>query len=132
MGNRPYPLDGILSFPAPPVIAFDAHVLQWTLDDAPPDGFARHHIKEASFFGVDRWSVDLVLQGTAAVEPLTVNFVGIDESAMWPAKKKTDLEAGNGHATMDLFERLDGWLTRETHGKVDAMLLATVGGAVRV
>jgi hypothetical protein len=115
------------------VIAFDAHVLRWTLDDDPPDGYARHHIKEASFFGVDRWSIDLVLQGTAAVEPLTVNFMGIDESAMWPAKKKKgNVEAGNGHATMDLFERLDGWLTRETHGKVDAMLLATIGGVVRV
>jgi hypothetical protein len=118
------------------VIAFDAHVLQWTLDDAPPDGYERHHIKEASYFGVDRWSVDLVLQGTAATEPLTVNFVGIDESAMWPAKKKAaELEAlssGKSHAIMDLFEKLDGWLMRETHGKVDVMLLATVGGVVRV
>jgi hypothetical protein len=118
------------------VIAFDAHVLRWTLDDAPPNGFARHHIKEASYFGVDRWSVDLVLQGTAATEPLTVNFIGIDESAMWPAKKKAaELEAlrsGHGHAIMGLLEKLDGWLLRETQGKVDAMLLATVGGVVRV
>jgi hypothetical protein len=117
------------------VIAFDAHVLQWTLDDPPPDGYARHHIKEASYFGVDRWSVDLVLQGPAAAEPLTINFIGIDESAMWPAKKKkavADLGSGNGHEIMDLFEKLDGWLMRETHGKVDVMLLATVGGIIRV
>ncbi len=117
------------------VIAFDAHVLRWTLDDAPPDGYARHHIKEASFFGVDRWSVDVVLQGTAATEPLTINFIGIDESAMWPAKKKkaaSGLSSGNDHEIMDLFEKLDGWLMRETHGKVDVMLLTTVGGVVRV
>ena len=87
------------------VIAFDAHVLQWTLDDAPPDGYARHHIKEASFFGVDRWSVDLVLQGPAATEPLTVNFIGIDESGMWPAKKAASaLSSGNNsYAVMDMF-----------------------------
>jgi len=117
------------------VIAFDAHVLQWTLDDAPPDGYARHHIKEASFFGVDRWSVDLVLQGPAATEPLTINFIGIDESGMWPAKNQTAGARSSGnasHATMDMFERLDDWLTRETHGRVDTMLLATVGGVVRV
>lgn len=116
------------------MIAFDAHVLRWTLDDAPPDGYARHHIKEASFFGVDRWSVDLVLQGKAATEPLTINFIGIDESAMWPAKKKkaADSSSGNGHEIMDLFEKLDGWLERKTHRNVDAMLLATVGGVISV
>jgi hypothetical protein len=116
------------------VIAFDAHVLRWTLDDDPPDGYARHHIKEASFYGADRWSVDLVLQGTAATEPLTINFIGIDESAMWPAKKKkaAELSAGNGHEIMDLFEKLDGWLVRKSHGNVDVMLLATVGGVISV
>ena len=116
------------------MIAFDAHVLRWSLDDAPPDGYARHHIKEASFYGVDRWSVDLVLQGTVATEPLSINFIGIDESAMWPGKKKkkANLSSGNGHETMDLFEKLDGWLTRKTHGSVDVMLLATVGGVINV
>lgn len=125
-----------------PVIAFDAHVLRWTLDDAPPNEYTRHHIKEASFFGVDRWSVDLVLEGTA---PLTVNFIGIDEAAMWPAKKAAAAAAaavggndearrsrGGRHTFMALFERLDDWLTRETHGRVDVMLLATVGGVVIV
>jgi hypothetical protein len=118
------------------VVAFDAHVLRWTLDDAPPNEYTRHHIKEASFFGVDRWSVDLVLEGTA---PLTINFIGIDEAGMWPAKKAAAASAaadaggaGGEHPMMTLFERLDGWLTRETRGQVDAMLLATVGGVVTV
>jgi hypothetical protein len=113
------------------VIAFDAHVIQWTLDDAPPNERTRHHIKEASYFGVDRWSVDLVLTGNA---PLTVNFIGIDEAAMWPAKKAAAEARGTreGHSAMALFEHLDGWLTRETHGRVDAMLLATVGGIVTI
>ena len=113
------------------MIAFDAHVLQWTLDDAPPNEYTRHHIKEASFFGVDRWSVDLVLEGTA---PLMINFIGIDEAAMWPGKKAAAKSrwAPSDHEMMALFKRLDGWLTRETHGRVDVMLLATVGGVVVV
>jgi hypothetical protein len=117
------------------VVAFDAHVLRWTLDDAPPNEHTRHHIKEASFFGVDRWSVDLVLEGTA---PLTINFLGIDEAAMWPGKKaaaSVAAKAGgaqDGYPMMTLFERLDDWLMRETHGRVDVMLLATVGGVVTV
>jgi len=44
------------------VIAFDAHVLKWTLNDNPPDEFARHHIKEASFYGQDTWTVDLTIK----------------------------------------------------------------------
>jgi len=113
------------------VIAFDAYVLQWTLDDAPPNEYMRHHIKEASFFGVDRWSVDLVLEGTA---PLMISFIGIDEEGMWPGKKAAAEARGTrgDHEMMALFKRLDGWLTRETHGRVDVMLLATVGGVVTV
>jgi len=113
------------------VIAFDAHVLQWTLDDAPPNEHTRHHIKEASYFGVDRWSVDLVLKGDA---PFTVSFIGIDEAAMWPAKKAA-VEMGGARddsSAMALFEHLDGWLMRETHDRVDVMLLATVGGVVTI
>ena len=116
------------------MVAFDAHVLRWTLDDAPPNEYTRHHIKEASFFGVDRWSVDLVLEGTA---PLAINFIGIDEAGMWPGKKAAASAADAGgargeHRMMALFERLDGWLTRERRGQVDVMLLATVGGVVMV
>ena len=113
------------------MIAFDAHVLQWTLDDSPPNEYTRHHIKEASFFGVDRWSVDLVLEGTA---PLMINFIGIDEAAMWPAKRAAAEARGvrGDHEMVALFKGLDSWLTRETHGRVDVMLLATVGGVVTV
>jgi hypothetical protein len=120
-----------LDIPIYPVIAFDAHVLQWTLDDAPPNEYTRHHIKEASFFGVDHWSVDLVLEGTA---PLVINYIGIDEAGMWPSKNATTEASGarGDHEMMALFERLDGWLTRETRGRVDVMLLATVGGVVSV
>ena len=64
-------------------IAFDAHVLEWSLDDNPPDEFARHRIKEASFYGHDTYSFDLVvkvpppLPGAAAAGGIHVNFVGL-------------------------------------------------------
>lgn len=43
------------------VIAFDAHVLEWNLDERPPDEYARHRVKEASFYGVDTWTLDMVI-----------------------------------------------------------------------
>ncbi|KAI0630537.1 hypothetical protein C8Q77DRAFT_1211545 [Trametes polyzona] len=112
-------------------VAFDAHVLQWTLDNNPPDEYARHHIKEGSFFGHDTWSVDLVikLQPNSSSEAedgsVKVNFVGIHEKAMWPGKKA---EKELGGRAMKLFEEFDGWLERETGGTVDAMFLGCVGG----
>ncbi|TFY54790.1 hypothetical protein EVG20_g9564, partial [Dentipellis fragilis] len=69
------------------VIAFDAHVLKWTLDDSPPDEHTRHFIKEGSYYGVETWTVDLVVKippGDATRSaPLRVNFMGARENAMW-------------------------------------------------
>ena len=39
-------------------VAFDAHVLKWSLDNNPPDEYARHHIKEASIYGHNVWTAD--------------------------------------------------------------------------
>ncbi|OCH96275.1 hypothetical protein OBBRIDRAFT_809204 [Obba rivulosa] len=115
-------------------IAFDAHVLKWTLDRNPPDGFARHHVKEASFYGHDRWSMDVVIklpEGSDAPEApkLRVNFVGVHEKAMWPGKK-AEKEAG-GHV-MRLFEEFDNWIADYTGDTVDVMLLGCVGGVADV
>ena len=117
------------------VVAFDAHVLRWTLDDAPPDERARHHIKEASFYSVDTWAVDLVVrippgEGDArARAALRVNFVGVQERTMWPGKRGAKAEGG---PSMALFERLDEWVDARTGGKVDTMLIGSVGGVVVV
>ncbi|KAI0057402.1 hypothetical protein BV25DRAFT_1812524 [Artomyces pyxidatus] len=111
------------------VVAFDAHVLQWTLDDAPPDEFTRHHIKEASFFGIDTWSMDMVIKVPEGGGPLKINFMGMQEGAMWPGKAAA--KAQGGHA-MVLFEKLDAWLDQRTGGRVDAMLVGSVGGVVSV
>ncbi|KAH9951135.1 hypothetical protein B0H21DRAFT_719728 [Amylocystis lapponica] len=116
-------------------IAFDAHVLKWTLDNSPPDEYARHHIKEGSFYGIDSWSVDLVIKlpaGYAASERdagVRVDFVGIHEKAMWPGKKA---EKEQGGRAMQFFEEFDAWIEKESGGTVDPLLLGCVGGVTTV
>ncbi|KAG5638589.1 hypothetical protein H0H81_011675 [Sphagnurus paluster] len=111
------------------VVAFDAHVLKWNLDDNPPDEFARHRVKEASFYGQDTWSIDLVIK----VQPgenggaLSVNFVGLQEKGMWPGKKAVKEQGG---VAMALFEELDAWVEKKTGGTVDVLLLGSVGGVI--
>ncbi|CAE6479620.1 unnamed protein product [Rhizoctonia solani] len=111
------------------VIAFDAWVVNWSLDSPPPHGVARHHIKEASFYGTNEWSIDLEIkvpglgQGKLTHDPLKINFVGIEEKAMWPGKKND--RAG---PAMDLFERTDRWFEEKRGGTEDVMLLGCVAG----
>lgn len=109
---------------APPVIAFDAHVLKWTLDDSPPDEFARHHIKEASFYGQDTWTIDLTVKLPSS-GALKVDYIGIGEKRMWPAKKA---EKADGGRAMILFEEFDRYVEESTGGTVDVLLLGCVGG----
>ncbi|KAG6810478.1 hypothetical protein H0H92_011713 [Tricholoma furcatifolium] len=113
------------------VIAFDAYVLKWNLDDIPPEEHARHRIKEASFHGKDTWTIDLVLKlDTGNPEgSLLVNFVGIQEKAMWPGKQAVKAEGG---VAMQIFEQLDAWIERTSKGTVDTMLGGCVGGVVTV
>lgn len=113
-------------------VAFDAHVLKWTLDDNPPAEYARHHIKEGSFYGHDTWTVDLLVKLAPSEQDdgkIKVDFVGIHEKAMWPGKR-AEKHLG-GHA-MKLFEELDDWLEVTTGGTVDATLLGCVGGVTWV
>ncbi|CCM00596.1 uncharacterized protein FIBRA_02632 [Fibroporia radiculosa] len=112
-------------------ITFEAHVLQWTLDNNPPDEYAQHYIKEGSFYGHDTWKMDLVIK-IPEHDPdarIRVNFVGIHEKAMWPAKKAEKAEGGRA---MQLFEEFDAWIDREMEGKVDALLIGCVGGITTV
>ncbi|KAG7087620.1 hypothetical protein E1B28_013568 [Marasmius oreades] len=114
------------------VIAFDAHVLKWNLDDNPPDEYTRHHVREASFYGTDTWSIDLVVK----VEPgstgsLLVNFIGLQEQGMWPGKKAL-MSQGNPGLALRLFERLDSWMDRRLDGKADVLLLGCVAGIERI
>ena len=109
------------------VIAFDAYVLGWTLDNSPPSEFARHHIKEASFYGTDSWTVSMTIQQPPPSDDgtgLKIDFVGIQEKRMWPGKKAES----DGSQAMKLFKEFDAWLEERTGGTVDAMLLGCVRG----
>lgn len=112
------------------VIAFDAHVLKWSLDDNPPDEHARHRLKEASFYGHDTYSFDLLIKVSEGVSDdasrIPINFIGMQEKGVWPAKKAFKVQGG---PAMAFFEELDAWLEKKTDGKVDALLVGCVGGA---
>ncbi|WAR57984.1 hypothetical protein PtB15_5B214 [Puccinia triticina] len=43
------------------VIAFTADVVEWDLPSRPLRGKRRHHIKEASGFGIDRWTLNVTI-----------------------------------------------------------------------
>lgn len=112
------------------VVAFDAHVLSWSLDSNPLPHMARHHVKEASFYGVSQWTLPLEIAATTPDEKpeLKVSFQGITERGMWPGKKNE----GRGLLSMDLFERIDEWMDKREDAVYDTMLLGVVGGVVTV
>ncbi|KIJ43580.1 hypothetical protein M422DRAFT_229023 [Sphaerobolus stellatus SS14] len=118
------------------VVAFDAHVLSWSLDNNPPTDFARHHIKEASFYGVNTWSVDIVIklpEGEDQHAGLKVNFVGTKEAVQWPSKKKANelgLIKGTDQQDLKFLEEIHAWLEKREDDSVDALLFGTVGGVV--
>lgn len=115
------------------VIAFDAHVLEWSLDEFPPDEYTRHHIKEGSFYQTNDYSFDMIVkvpeESSRQDSGILVNFVGLQEKGIWPAKKAVKAEGG---AAMALFERLDAWLEEKMGGKVDALLLGCVSGVATI
>ncbi|KAF8885097.1 hypothetical protein CPB84DRAFT_1816896 [Gymnopilus junonius] len=114
------------------VVAFDAHVLQWSIDDNPPNEYARHHIKEGSFYGTDTYSFDMVVK-VPSDKPedtrILINFIGLEEKGMWPAKKAVKAQGG---ASMLFFEELDQWLDEKTGGEVDALLMGSVAGIAHI
>ena len=118
------------------VIAFDAHVLKWSLDDNPPDEYARHHIREGSFYGKDTYSFDMIVKlppssasgsDESDNQGILVNYIGLQEKAIWPAKKSVKAQGG---FSMMLFEEFDTWLETKTGGTVDALLIGCVAGVM--
>lgn len=114
------------------MIAFDAHVLKWSLDDNPPDEYARHHIREASFYGTSTYSFDMIIKlppssTSGSDEGILVNYIGLHEKAIWPAKKSVKDQGG---LSMMLFEEFDTWLETKTGGTVDALLIGCVAGVM--
>ncbi|KIK67879.1 hypothetical protein GYMLUDRAFT_36677 [Collybiopsis luxurians FD-317 M1] len=126
------------------VIAFDAHVLSWSLDSNPPDEYTRHHVKEASYYGTDTWEVDMVVKlqhpsaistNESATGSILVNFIGLEEEGMWPGKKML-LEDRNVNdsslASLRFLSELDAWVEEETEGRVDPLLLGCIAGVQQI
>lgn len=117
------------------VVAFDAHVLEWSIDDSPPNEFARHHIREGSFYGHDTWLADFVFKlphtynATNKNAQIKFNFVGVHEQAMWPGKEAEKELGGRG---MKVLEDFDAWVSREKGSAFDTTLLGCVGGVAWV
>jgi len=87
-----------------------------TLDDAHRTN-ARTPYQRASFLVVTAGR-SILSAGKAATEPLAISFTGITSRRCGPRRRKrSQLEFWQCHEIMDLFEKLDGWLMRETHGK---------------
>ena len=129
------------------MLAFDAHILSWNIDDNPPNGYTRHHIKEASFHGVDSWTLELTIKTDATIPPhmvraaqpkvdagaLTLTLSGMVEGEMWPGKKylwKQQQEKQQPDTTqqgvMNLFERISDWMEEEKKGSTDLFMMHTV------
>ncbi|PLW33163.1 hypothetical protein PCANC_11091 [Puccinia coronata f. sp. avenae] len=101
------------------VIAFTADVVHWDLPSRAVRGKRRHHVKEASGFGVDRWTLNVTIaleeaefqsaveneqilkgqrvpiaaddqqgQAFARLGKLKVEFSGIDQLGLYPARSK--------------------------------------------
>jgi hypothetical protein len=56
---------------------------------------------------------------------ILINYIGLQEKAIWPAKKSYTSEGG---ISMALFKKLDEWLQTKTGGTVDALLIGCVAG----
>lgn len=68
----------------------------------------------------------------ASSGPLLVNFIGIQEKGMWPAKKHSPTSIEEGGLALALFADLDKWLEEKTGGKVDCLMTGVVAGASAV
>ena len=93
-------------------------------------------VSRKHFYGHDTYSFDLVVKvappgaaAAAAADGIRVNFVGLQEKGVWPAKKAVKAYGG---ASMELFEELDKWLDEKTGGTVDALLMGCVGGVMDI
>ena len=60
---------------------------------------------------------------------ILVNYIGLQEKAIWPAKKSVKAQGG---LSMMLFEELDTWLETKTGGTVDALLIGCVAGVMTI
>ncbi|KAG8993048.1 hypothetical protein FRB94_011080 [Tulasnella sp. JGI-2019a] len=114
-------------------IAFDAHILKWSIDSAPEPYHTRHHIKEASFYGVNQWTLDLLIQLPAELvnpelKKLKINFMGLVEKRSWPGKKLNSDDS----PSMEILSMIDAYMYERYGDSVDTMLVGCVGGIAEI
>lgn len=129
-----------------PVIAFNGDVVSWDLPTAPERGLVRHHVKSVAGYGVERFTLSVVIQlndeefaasmresqrdkgqrddasaQDAKLGRIRIDYSGLDEKGMWPSSRRYDgLKDKPG---MRFFEKFEQRLPEQ----VDAMLLSAVG-----
>ena len=93
----------------------------------------RHHIKEASFYGEDLWTLELVVKirpedQAAGLAPgaVDISLSGMVEDASWPAKRvewnaarKVSKDTSKADVAMEIFASVSSWMDAETAGSVD-------------
>lgn len=114
-------------------IAFDAHILKWSINSPPEPYLTRHHIKEASFYGVNQWTLELLIQLPAETihpeqQKLKVNFMGLVEKRGWPGKKLD----GDDSPSLEMLSMIDAYVHETSGDSVDMMLVGCVGGFVEL
>ncbi|KAI9630233.1 hypothetical protein KEM48_014156 [Puccinia striiformis f. sp. tritici PST-130] len=123
------------------VIAFTADVVEWDLPSRPMRGKRRHHIKEASGFGIDRWTLNLTIalsetefesamaneqiqkgqrppisiddykaQDLARTGQLKIEFSGIDQLGLYPARSKPKRQPHSSSSTSPTQNTHLGWI----------------------
>ena len=87
------------------VISFDAELASWDLPMPEPDS-KRHHVRQVSVYGT--WThvlkIEMKLPKNAPQE-LIIDFVGVDELGVWPAKSRNVL--AQERESVKLFKRLE-------------------------
>jgi hypothetical protein len=134
----------VLTLRCSPVIAFDAHVLSWNFDDNPPNEYTRHHVKEASYYGESAWRMNMVIKWPPPVTArprldlknpkLKVDFSGVVEQGIWPAKKQeydamNEEEKTTRLCAMGLFEKMDMRLRERSGHSLDVLFMETTIGS---
>jgi hypothetical protein len=120
------------------VIAFNAAVLSWSIDDHPPPELSRHYIREGSFYNSTDYRLALEIRlpsKNSLSEKLSINFIGVREDSMYPNKiKDAKLNSFDGELsfTMRILEYLDEFLLRTTSGSVDTLLMGCIGGVIEI
>ena len=87
------------------VVSFDADIVSWSLP-TPEVGLKRHHIRQVAVHGTWSHTLEMTVKLQAgAPRELMLDFVGVDELGVWPAKAKNPRSLER--ESIRLFKRLE-------------------------